>query len=146
MISFFEEVRISQPEFEAALQACNKKSALGNDGISNKLIYHSPSNIKSLTLFQFSLKQGHIPNSWKLAKIIMATKKASPNKTLPHIGRSLSSTALLNYSRRSSTINWQNGPNNTTFSHQYNPASETKEAAKTTNSELLNKSLTASMT
>jgi len=80
LISFFEEVRISQPEFEAALQACNKKSALGNDGISNKLIYHSPSNIKSLTLFQFSLKQGHIPNSWKLAKIIMAHKKGKPKQ------------------------------------------------------------------
>lgn len=45
--SSFEELTISQPEFESALQACNKKSAPGNNGISNKLIFHSPSNIKS---------------------------------------------------------------------------------------------------
>jgi len=62
--STFEELTISRPEFESALQACNKKSAPGNDGISNKLIYHSPINIKSLILllFQFSFKIGHIPH------------------------------------------------------------------------------------
>jgi len=78
----FEELTISQTEFESALQSCNKKSAPGNDGISNNLIYHSPSNIKSviLTLFQFSLKIGHIPNSWKLAKIIMAHKRGKPKQ------------------------------------------------------------------
>ena len=80
----FSEPLISQSEFDIALKSCNKKSAPGNDGISNQLIAISPSNIKSLILniFQYSLKLGHIPKQWKAAKIIMIHKKGKPKRRI----------------------------------------------------------------
>ena len=68
---------ITQAEFARALKNCNKKSAPENDGISNQIIANSPSNIKALILkiFNFSLKLGYIPKSWKAAQIIMTLKK-----------------------------------------------------------------------
>ncbi len=40
---------IDQHEFDSAISNCNKKSAPGNDGISNKMITSSPPNISSFT-------------------------------------------------------------------------------------------------
>ena len=74
------ELTITEADFDTALKKCNKKSAPGNDGISNRIVSNCPDNIKSiiLNIFQFSLKLGHIPKSWKAAKIIMIHKKGKP--------------------------------------------------------------------
>ena len=76
----YEDITISQAEFNAAIKASNKKSAPGIDGISTRLISTSPSNIKALILsiYQFSLRLGHMPKSWKIAKIKMIHKRGKP--------------------------------------------------------------------
>ena len=78
------DIKISRVDFETALASCNKNSACGNDGISNKLLAISPENIKIqiLKIFQASLLKGHVPETWKIAKIIMIHKAGKPKKDL----------------------------------------------------------------
>ena len=142
------ELTITKAEFDTALKKCNKKSAPGNDGISNRIVSNSPENIKEIILkiFQFSLKLGHIPKSWKAAKIIMIHKRGKPKQEFT----SYRPVSLLNCLAKllEKIINSKitNGLKKMTYSLRSNRVSEPKEAARTTSCASLNASPMGLMT
>lgn len=71
---------ISTNDLVNAINKITNKKSSGFDGISNKVLKNIPFNtLKAIhSLFNYSVKLGHIPREWKRAKVIMIPKKDKP--------------------------------------------------------------------
>ena len=71
--------RIKMKEFKQHLRNCKKKSAPGVDKVTYTMLKNLPKKYynKIMRLYNASLRTGHFPTPWKLAKTIMVAK---PNK------------------------------------------------------------------
>ena len=109
---------IDLQEFKNHLKSTNKRSAPGEDGITNKMIENCPINIKSsiINLFNYSITNSIIPKAWKTAKIIMIHKPGKkesniasyrPISLLSNIGKLLEkiiNSRLVNYLEENNLI------------------------------------------
>jgi len=67
-------------EMETALSTCKPSGAAGVDKITNNMLKLCPLNIKTRinTVFNASLKLGHLPGQWKKANIKIIRKNKKP--------------------------------------------------------------------
>lgn len=71
---------ISTKEIYDSIKSLKNKASAGFDEISNKVVKNLPFNVlKALhSIFNYSIKLGSVPDSWKISKIIMLSKKKKP--------------------------------------------------------------------
>ena len=103
--SFFLNQPITIDELLRALTSTNKKSSAGPDAINYDIILHTGHNthLAILHIFNQSLTQGIIPDTWKLAEIISLPKTSHPTtpnhyrpiSLLPCLGKTLEKILLL---------------------------------------------------
>ena len=74
------EISISLSELKEAINSGKSSAAPGPDQITNLMLKSCPPHILLviLSLFNASLKNGHLPTNWKHSKIIMIAKKNMP--------------------------------------------------------------------
>ncbi|CAF1072701.1 unnamed protein product [Brachionus calyciflorus] len=79
-ISFNRNEYISTSELTEAIKKIKNKNSTGFDNISNKFLKNLPFRtlLSIHSIFNASLKLGHIPDEWKKAKVVMTLKKGKP--------------------------------------------------------------------
>lgn len=91
-----ENFKFDKNDLDIVLKQLKSKSSPGNDNITNKHLINLSDNFKDLILILFNetLKQGKIPENWKLSTITMIPKK-NKNSSNPKDYRPISLLSCL---------------------------------------------------